>query len=77
MSEQEKMLDALNEKISSMDYAMFFTKEANRIFDENVRTAIVQLEQNRSAYALDALKRIYSEMEKLTIKFREGLHERK
>jgi len=77
MSEKEKMLDALNEKISNMDYAMFFTKEANRIFDENVRTAIMQLEQNRSAYALESLKKIYIEMEKLTIKFREGLNERK
>lgn len=72
-----KMVDALNEKISSMDYAMFFTKEANRVFDENVRTAIMQLEQGRTLYALESLKKIYIEMEKLTVKFREGLHERK
>lgn len=77
MSEQEKMLDALNEKISSLENAIFFIKDANRIFDENVRTSIMQLEQNRSAYALESLKRIYLEMKKLTIKFREGLNERK
>lgn len=76
MSEKEKMLDALNEKISSLENAVFFIKEANRIFNENARLAIMHLEQNRSAYALESLKKIYIEMEKLTIKFREGLNER-